>query len=153
MRFVEAAEEALAWVRELGEQLRGHLYLRHIAVVMVLLVVGGGLLEYVMDPAITTPLDGIWYAWITLTHVGYGDLVPASQMGRLIGGVLIVSGFGLFALFMATVTSSLVLGQPEAKAVGRSRASEQEKVMQDILTELTQLRKRLDALEKKTPKA
>lgn len=152
MRFVEAAEEALAWVKALGEPLRQSLSLRHIAVLMVLLVVGGGLLEYVVDPAITTPLDGIWYAWITLTHVGYGDLVPASQMGRLLGGVLILSGFGLFALFMATVTSTLMGGQAEAKAASRAGGGEQDKVMQDILKELTQLRKRLDALEKKTPK-
>ena len=154
MRLKELAEDALAWVKGLAEQLQGNVYLRHVGVLAVLVAVGGGLLEYVVDPNITTPMDGIWYAWVTLTHVGYGDLVPGSQIGRFIAGALMLSGFGLFALFMAIVTSALVSLQSDfsGKGEGRPKVGEQDKVMQDLLAELTRLRKRLDALEGKSPK-
>ena len=36
--------------------------------------------------------DGLWWAIVTLTTVGYGDLVPTSTVGRLTGALLMISG-------------------------------------------------------------
>ena len=42
--------------------------------------------------------QAIWWSVITLTTVGYGDVVPVTVMGRLLAGVIAIVGIGLFAL-------------------------------------------------------
>jgi voltage-gated potassium channel len=55
-----------------------------------------------IDPAFETPLDGIWWAWVTITTVGYGDLVPSTTTGRMFGAFLILMGIGLFSMLTAS---------------------------------------------------
>jgi voltage-gated potassium channel len=85
--------------------LRNHLgYTLLIAIVIT--VVSGILIS--RDPAISSIEDGIWFAWVTLTTVGYGDLVPKSTAGRLIGGVLTFLGVVFFSLISANLAAFLV---------------------------------------------
>lgn len=42
--------------------------------------------------------QAMWWGLATLTTVGYGDVVPITALGRLIGGVVMILGLGLFAL-------------------------------------------------------
>lgn len=48
--------------------------------------------------------DGLWWAVTTITTVGYGDLVPITPMGRVIGAVLQVLGVLLFGTLIGTTT-------------------------------------------------
>jgi voltage-gated potassium channel len=48
------------------------------------------------DASITTGQDAIWYLIVTMSTVGYGDLYPVTDLGRLIGSVIIVVGVGVF---------------------------------------------------------
>lgn len=48
------------------------------------------------DASITTGQDAIWYLIVTMSTVGYGDLYPVTDVGRLIGSVIIVVGVGVF---------------------------------------------------------
>lgn len=43
-------------------------------------------------------VDALWWSIITLATVGYGDVVPQSELGKLFGGLSAISGFGMFAL-------------------------------------------------------
>lgn len=77
--------------------------LRHLVLIAIVVALAGGLLISLIDPNIHSLHDGIWYAWVTMTHVGYGDVAPASFLGRLVGAadpvrlgaVRAVHGFGL----------------------------------------------------------
>lgn len=40
----------------------------------------------------------MWWALATLTTVGYGDIVPVTLLGKVIGGVVMLFGLGMFAL-------------------------------------------------------
>jgi voltage-gated potassium channel len=42
--------------------------------------------------------DAMWWAIVTMTTVGYGDMVPVTPLGKVIGGVLGVIGLGMVAL-------------------------------------------------------
>jgi len=53
-------------------------------------------------------LDTLWWALVTITTVGYGDVVPHSTLGRVVGLILMLSGVVLVSLFTATIASIFV---------------------------------------------
>ena len=54
---------------------------------------------------IKTPEDALWWAFVTITTVGYGDFYPVSTQGRIISSILMLSGIGLFGAFTAFISS------------------------------------------------
>lgn len=81
--------------------------------VSLIIVIMAGIFIAAIDPAIESPWDGIWWAWVTVTTVGYGDLVPESPQGRIFGGLLMVLGLGLFSLITATISALFVVREEE----------------------------------------
>ncbi len=49
--------------------------------------------------------DGAWWALVTTTTVGYGDLVPESGVGKMIGATLMIVGVGIIGLITANIAS------------------------------------------------
>jgi voltage-gated potassium channel len=86
-----------------------------------------------IDPAINDPIDGIWWAWVTVTTVGYGDIVPVSTEGKLFAGLLIVLGIGLFSLITANFSAFLI-----------TRGEEEE--IESRLDRLDRLEKKIDEI-------
>lgn len=60
------------------------------------------------ESTIRTFWDSIWWAIVTVATVGYGDKVPITQYGRLVGLVLIVVGFTLLSVFTGLIASLFV---------------------------------------------
>ena len=54
---------------------------------------------------IKTAEDAIWWSYVTITTVGYGDKFPITTEGRVIGAVLMTMGVGIFGTFTALVSS------------------------------------------------
>jgi voltage-gated potassium channel len=52
--------------------------------------------------------DGVWWALVTATTVGYGDISPATTEGRIIAAGLMILGIGVIGAFTATVASFFV---------------------------------------------
>ncbi|QDU66140.1 potassium channel family protein [Engelhardtia mirabilis] len=72
---------------------------------------GGGslfLIERDLNPAIDTFGEGCWFAIVTITTVGFGDLTPLSTLGRVVTSVLMVGGMFTLALFAGIVGHSLL---------------------------------------------
>jgi voltage-gated potassium channel len=61
--------------------------------------------------------DGVWWAIVTVATVGYGDVVPVTELGRLIGVVLIVTSVGLLAIVTANISSRFVAARTAESAV------------------------------------
>jgi voltage-gated potassium channel len=68
------------------------------------------LVEVKLNPSIDTVMDGVWWALVTVTTVGFGDITPVTLLGRIIAGVLMIAGMFNLALFAGIVGSSLVSG-------------------------------------------
>jgi voltage-gated potassium channel len=61
------------------------------------------------DSNIKTAEDAIWWSYVTITTVGYGDKYPVTTEGRIIAAVLMTAGVGLFGTFTAYISSWFVL--------------------------------------------
>lgn len=68
------------------------------------------ILQVETDPHsnIATAGDALWWAFVTITTVGYGDYYPVTLEGRLIAAVLMTTGVGLFGTFTAYIASWFV---------------------------------------------
>jgi len=60
---------------------------------------------------IKTAGDALWWAYSTITTVGYGDKYPVTTEGRLIASILMTAGVGLFGTFTAYVASWFLEGK------------------------------------------
>ena len=52
--------------------------------------------------------DALWWSIVTVATVGYGDKVPVTAAGRIVGSITIISGLILISLFTATISSVFV---------------------------------------------
>ena len=57
---------------------------------------------------IKTPEDALWWAFTTISTVGYGDKFPVTDEGRIVAVLLIISGVGLFGVYTAFIASLFV---------------------------------------------
>jgi voltage-gated potassium channel len=82
---------------------------RTIVVVALVLVAVSGLLERLVEPETFTSIGlAYWWAAMTVTTVGYGDIVPHTVAGRIIAVALMLVGFSLIPLLASAVVSVLV---------------------------------------------
>ena len=80
-----------------------------VSTVIAIVVVVGSLMYLVEGPAsgFTSIPQGIYWAIVTLTTVGYGDISPMTALGRFIASVLMVLGYGIIAVPTGIVTLEL----------------------------------------------
>ena len=71
-------------------------------------IVIAGLTMSGIDPAIKSPSDGIWWSVVTMSTVGYGDIVPSSDQGRFLAILLIFAGMSLTSLLTANISAYLI---------------------------------------------
>ncbi len=101
-----------------------------------------GVLIYFVDPTIKSPWDGIWWAWETLTTVGYGDIVPTNFWARILGILLMIMGILLVSLLTANFSAFLI-----------SKTSAKIKKEEDEILQLVKLiNNRMDKIEKQLVK-
>jgi len=82
---------------------------------------------------ITTFLDGLWWALVTLTTVGYGDEAPVTHTGRLIAVALMLGGIALLGIVTATLSSYLV------EHVSEQKQKDDEDDQNELLAKLAEL--------------
>jgi voltage-gated potassium channel len=75
-----------------------------LASIVIVTTLGGAIIGY-FDPGFARPLDGIWWAWVTVTTVGYGDLVPQTPAARVFAVILMLLGVSMIALLSASLVS------------------------------------------------
>jgi voltage-gated potassium channel len=107
-------------------------------------------LEKGINPKINTYFDSLWWGIATITTVAYGDIVPITFAGRLVGIVLIYTGTVLFVTFTGVIL--FLLTKEEVKTEMRPlekeiRKEEKEQAHIEIL--LMDVIKRLERIEKR----
>lgn len=96
--------------------------------------------ETTPEANIKTASDALWWAFSTITTVGYGDRYPITTLGRVVAVILMTTGVGLFGTFTACVASFFIQQSQKAEE-GRENL---------ILAELQEIRQRMDRAEGRT---
>ena len=77
-------------------------------VLLLTVTISGSLMFMIEGPEQPTVFTSIpvamWWAIETLTTVGYGDIVPITAAGRIVGGIVSIVGIGTLALFSGLIT-------------------------------------------------
>ena len=80
--------------------------------------------------------DALWWSFVTITTVGYGDMVPVTLVGRAVAIVLMLGGIAFFSGVTANLASFLIKGKDaENKDISRLV-----KEVEGLRQELSQLR-------------
>ncbi len=125
------------------QKIMGRNHLGPTLMVSFIIMIMAGTLMAVIDPNVETPLDGIWWAWVTITTVGYGDIVPGSTAGRLFGSFLILMGIGLFSMMTASF-SAFFMQQEEEDLFNKERQHAEQLARME--NKIEQLEDKLDRL-------
>jgi voltage-gated potassium channel len=75
------------------------------------------------DTNFQTAGDALWYVVVTMSTVGYGDVAPISNAGRVLGVVIIVIGVGIFGTFTGYLANLFLSPQAEAAAKAEADAA------------------------------
>lgn len=80
-------------------------HLDEILGVTLLVVLASTLGIYLFDPSITSFFDSLWFVLSTITTVGYGDIMPQSGPGRMIGLITLIVGVLIFSTITGAIAS------------------------------------------------
>jgi voltage-gated potassium channel Kch len=97
------------------------------------------------DANIKNASDAIWYVYVTVTTVGYGDRYPVTNAGRLMGVLIMTVGVGLFGTLTGFLANAFV-SPAEASEETETAASDAQAAMR---AELAEIRRLLEALQER----
>jgi voltage-gated potassium channel len=95
---------------------------------------------------INTASDAIWWSYVTITTVGYGDRYPVTDVGRSIGVLVLTIGVGLFGVLTGFMANLFL-------APRRTRNQAPADQTADLRIELDELRRVIAELRAQTPSA
>lgn len=137
----------------LSNRIRNYLARGHLGIMMLItgiVVVLAGIIVSRLDPSIGSIWDGMWYSWVTISHTGYGDIVPKTAAARFFGGILIFLGIVLVTVFTANLSAFLIGGdRNRVKRGSRKEDRELESNLQEIMLRLDRIENLLGEKSKK----
>jgi voltage-gated potassium channel len=84
--------------------------LLYVAGINTILVLAGGVLLALVEPTTVreSVWNGVWWAVVTATTVGYGDITPVTPSGRIIGIILMLGGIGFVSTLAASIAAHFI---------------------------------------------
>ena len=109
--------------------------------------------EHPTNPEFATVGDALWWGIVTLTTVGYGDIVPKTTTGRWVAVVIMVTGIAVLGLLAGSLASFFRLdngnssaGSPAADEAEHAAATSGDAALQALAAEVSGLRYQVEAL-------
>jgi voltage-gated potassium channel len=111
--------------------------------------------EHATNDGFATVADALWWGIVTLTTVGYGDIVPDTEKGRIAGTFLMLTGIATLGLISGTLASFFRVtpagtAESDAAPPADDQPSEGEQgSVAAVVAELTAMREQLATLERR----
>jgi len=139
--------------------------LGRVAGVAVGVVVFGSLVAYYAEhpsnPEFATVGDALWWGIVTLTTVGYGDIVPETATGRWAGVVIMVTGIAVLGVLAGALSSFFRLDESQADSPADepatpatpapAAATPAEVAIAALTAEVAALRRQVEVLAQRLP--
>ena len=123
--------------------------LQYGALLAAITILGGGAAFAAVEGGDVSTWDGVWWATTTMTTVGYGDISPTTDGGRLIAVIVMVVGIGFLTLLIGSVSEKFLSAglQDEVQEVEAEVTEDVAAAKQEIVRELRAIREKLTELE------
>jgi voltage-gated potassium channel len=109
--------------------------------------------EHSVNPEFATVGDALWWGIVTLTTVGYGDIVPKTTTGRWVAVVIMITGIAVLGVLAGSLASFFRLdnGKPSAGSspadeAEHAAATSSDAALQALAAEVSALRYQVEAL-------
>lgn len=94
-----------------------------VASIGVVVLMAGNVI-YLFEPeTVSNAFGGVWWSLVTMTTVGYGDIVPQTTAGKLLAALLMIMGIAMFAMITGVVSykiGSTMKNRKQCAPCGRS---------------------------------
>ena len=113
LRFFKLARFSPAFNTMLRVLMRERSALFGVLIVLVAMIIIAASLLYLAEgdnpeSEFATVPQAMWWAVVTLTTVGYGDVAPVTALGKFLAGIVMISGLGFFALPIGIIASGFM---------------------------------------------
>lgn len=112
-----------------------------IAIAIIFIFIVTVLIQFA-DSNINDIHTALWYIIVSMTGTGYGDIVPTTTSGYIIGAVAMIGGILIFSTITAVISSMYV------SKISRHNHDNLESKIEDLTSEIEELNKKIDELKK-----
>lgn len=118
-RFVGEADLIYRAMRASGRKI-----VVFLAVVVAVTLIVGSIMYLIEGPqrGFTSIPKSVYWAIVTLTTVGYGDIAPQTPLGQLLASLLMITGYGIIAVPTGIVTAEITLASRPANKEATCKA-------------------------------
>jgi voltage-gated potassium channel len=119
------------------------------ALIAVLTALGGGAAFAAAEGRQVSTWDGVWWAITTMTTVGYGDISPETDLGRVVAIFVMLVGIGFLTLVIGAVSQRFISTELEQEVAAAERDVEEEvdAARDELLVEIREIGDRLRQVE------
>lgn len=117
-------------------------YLDKIMAISIIFIFVVTVLIRIFDSNINDIKTALWYIIVSMTSTGYGDVVPVSNSGHIIGIVAMIGGILIFSTLTAVISSVYV------SKINQEHREDLEVKIDDLTSEIEKLNKKIDDLKK-----
>lgn len=117
-------------------------FLDKIILVGIIFIFTVTVLIRVFDSSINDIQTAFWYIIVSMTSTGYGDVVPLTVSGRLLGMIAMIGGILIFATITAVISSIYM------SKLNQDNQNNMESKIEELTCEIEKLNKKIDDLKK-----
>lgn len=88
--------------------LRLPLVIRLVVLALLSIIIFGTIIHFVEPGTFPTIFEGMWWAIVTISTVGYGDYSPTTEFGRVVGMLLILVGTAFMTFYFVTLSAATI---------------------------------------------